>query len=88
MTPLRLLCVCLSLLALLSITGSSEKPPSEDKTVLYDGKSTYSRVSLAESPQLSKFSVSLWIKTKRKVLFGHLPQCIFAKGNWFQTQSR
>lgn len=50
--------------------------------IAYDGKSVYSKVELSEYVEFKEFTMSVWFKMKRKMSFGHLPQCLFAKGNW------
>jgi hypothetical protein len=81
MLPLLLLLSCLH--ALLTLGGCESKV-----ALVYDGKSIYSKVELSEHITLREFTVSVWLKLHRKVSYGHLPQCVFAKGDWRSVSIR
>lgn len=56
--------------------------------ILYDGRSTFSKVELSQHIEFKDFTISVWFNMKRKVSHRHLPQCIFAKGNWISSKPR
>lgn len=70
------------LLALLAACLLCRLISGSSPVLLYDGKSTYSKVELSEHVTLQDITVSVWFQPRKKLSHGHLPQCIFAKGDW------